>query len=105
MPYSLKCADWSLLSLGLSLGDVGVGRAGGSVRSGASPRCSLVKSSELPVGDVGGAAVGARLSPRCAVKGVENRVRKDEALLPWLPLPQSGVAADGVATRLFSPFS
>ena len=30
-PCSLKCADWSLLSPGLFVGDVGVGRVGGSV--------------------------------------------------------------------------
>ena len=78
-PCSLKYADWRLLSLGLSVGDVGVGRAWGSVRSGASPRCSISRSSELGVGDVWGSAVGARLSPRRAVKGVETFVWQDKA--------------------------
>ena len=103
--YSLNCADWSLLSPGLSVEDVGVGRVGGSVRSDASPRCALKRSSELPIRDLGEADVDARLSPGCAVKGVENLVRRDEGLLPWLPSPQSDVAADGVATQLFYPFS
>ena len=46
-PCSLKCTDWRPLSPGLSVRDVGVGRAGGSVCSGASPLCSLSRSSEL----------------------------------------------------------
>ena len=97
-PCSLKCSYWRLLSLGLSVRDVVVGRAGGSVRSGASPRCSIVRSLELAVGDVGGAAVGARLSPRHFVEGVGNLEKRDKALLTWLPSPRSGVVADGVAT-------
>ena len=59
---------------------MGVGRVVGSVRSGASTGCSLVMSPELSVGDVGEAAMGARLSPRCAVKGEENCAYRDEAL-------------------------
>ena len=80
-PFSLKCADCSLMSPGLSIRDVGVGRVGGSVQSGASPRCSLARSSELSVGDVGEADVGARLSPGRAVKGAENRVRVNFATI------------------------
>ena len=83
---------------------MGVSKVGGSVQSGASPRSSLTRSLELPVGDVGEAAVGARLSPGRAIEGVENLVRRDKALLTWLPLPRSGVAADGVATLLLFPF-
>ena len=60
---SLNCADWRLLSPGLSVRDVGIGRAGGIVQSGASPRRSLERSSELPVGDVGGGLLWARDSP------------------------------------------
>ena len=43
-PCSLKCVDWRPLSQVLYVGYVGVGRAGGSVCSGASPRCSLSRS-------------------------------------------------------------
>ena len=68
----MNCAEWSLLSLGLSVVDVGVRRVGGSVRSGASPMCSLAKISELSVGELWEAAVGARLSRICAVEGVEK---------------------------------
>ena len=50
---SLKCADWRPLSPGLFVGDVGVGRVGSSLCVGASSRCSLSRSSELGVGDVG----------------------------------------------------
>ena len=63
----------------LFVGDVGVRRAGGSVCSGASPRCSLSMSSEFGVGDVGGLAVGARLSPGRAVEGVGTFVWQDAA--------------------------
>ena len=47
--------------------------------SRVSPRCDLSRSSELGVGDIGGLAVGARLYPRRAVKGVETFVWRDEA--------------------------
>ena len=91
-PCSMKCADWRLLSLGLSVGEVGVGSAGGSVRSGASPRCSLLRSSELAIRDVGRATVGARLYPRRAVEGVENLVWRDKVLLTCLPSPWQRIA-------------
>ena len=103
-PCSLKCDYRSLLSQGLSVGAWVSGGWGVSVQSGASPRCSLARTSELPVRDVGKAAVGEILSPRRAIEGVENLVRQYEALLNWLSLPQSDVAGDSVATRLFSSF-
>ena len=47
---------------------------GGSVRGVTSTGCSLVMPPKLSVGDVGEAAVDSRLSPRCAIEGVENCV-------------------------------
>ena len=50
---------------------------GGSVRGVTSTGCSLVMPPKLSVGDVGEAAVGARLAPELTVRGVESRARKD----------------------------
>ena len=93
------------MSLILSVGDVDIGRVVGRVRSGSFPRCSLARSPELSAGDVREAAAGARLSPGCAVEGVDNCARRDEEILTRFSSLRSDMAVDGVATRLFSPFS